>query len=355
MLLFVRLGTLMAVPFDPNAVTLSGSARPLQRGVLANVNSLVAFYETSSAGHLAFLEGEYAQPARRLVWMDRRGERTPASALTRPFSSPRISSDGRLILTWIQDAEVAVWLLSLGRDRLTRVTRGMDDHTAAWLPDGQRFVFDSSRSGNYDLYLGGVESPAQETQLTVEPIGHFVNTSLSDGRLALTSYDVGKDSDLWLMDTRAGAQPEPILQTPFSESEPAFSADGKLIAYVSEEANTKEVYVQRFPLAGPRVIASGNGGEEPSWSRSGTELYYRKGSDLFAVQVKAEGALEVTSPQRLFSGRFHYNLYPTNTYDVAPDGRFLMVEEAPPERRAIRVTLFLGDALRRDAALRQER
>jgi hypothetical protein len=44
----------------------------------------------------------------------------------------------------------------------------------------------------------------------------------------------------------------------------------------------------------------------------------------------------------LFAGRYHYNLYPTNSYDLAPDGRFLMVEEPTPVARTIHVVLFFA-------------
>lgn len=350
-LLFARVGTLMAVPFDLRSLELRGQPRPIVNGVLANVNSQVAFYETSNTAHLAVVQGQYEQPQRRLVWVDRNGIAKPASGLSKPFSSPRTGSDGRQVLTWLQDDEVAVWLLELGQGGLSKLSRGIDDHSPVWSPDGKQVAFDSTRSGRHQLYLAAADRPGQEVQLTSEPRDHFVNVWLPDGRLAYTDYSVEDGGDIWLIEPRAGAEPQPLVQTPFSEQEPAFSADGRWVAYVSDETRAKEVYVQRFPLAGPRVPVSRNGGEEPLWSRSGSELFYRKGRDMFAVEVTGGDQPRVSTPRVLFSGRFHYNLYPTTTYDVAADGRFLMVEEAPPARRPIHVALHLGDAL--DSAARQ--
>jgi len=265
--------------------------------------------------------------------------------MRKPFSSPRISPDGERAVTWLQDDEVAVWLLEFGSDRLSKLSRGIDDHSPVWSPDGKRVAFDSSRTGHYQLYLAQVDSAGQEAQSTARPRDHFVNAWLPDGRLAFTDYSIEEGGDLWLVEARAGAEPQPLLQSPFSETEPAFSADGRWIAYVSDESRRNEVYVQRFPLTGPRVQVSRDGGEEPVWSRSDSELFFRQGRDVFAVQIRGDERPSVTDPQLLFTGRFHFNLYSTNTYDVAADGRFLMVEEPPPLRRTIHVTLFLGDSL----------
>jgi len=344
-LLFARVGTLMRVPFDLDSHKLRGQPQPLLNGVLTNVNSQVAFYETSSSAHLAVVQGQYEQPQRRLVWVNRNGVVEPASTLRKPFSSPRIAPDGRRVTTWLQDDQVAVWLFDLQQDRLSRLSHGIDDHSPVWSSDGKRVAFDSSRSGRYQLYVADVDSMGQEVQLTTHPSDHFVNAWLQDDRLAYTDYSIEGGGDLWLIEARAGAEPQPLLQSPFSETEPAFSADGRWIAYVSDESRRKEVYVQRFPLSGPRVQASRDGGEEPAWSRSGSELFFRQGRGMFAVQVLGDEQPTLTDPQLLFTGRFHFNLYSTNTYDVAADGRFLMVEEPPPLRRTIHVTLFLGDSL----------
>ncbi len=349
-LLFVRTGTLMAAPLDLAAVELTGTARPLYGGLLANVNSQVAFYETSNSGHLVFVRGRYEQPVRRLVWVDRHGKVEPASALRRPFSLSRIAPDGRRVATWLQDDGVGVWLLDLSQDRLSRLSRGMDDHSPVWSPDGTRVAFDSSRTGNYELYVSASDAIGAETAVTSSRRDHFVNAWLPDGRLAFTDHSIVEGCDLWLIEPRPDAQPELLLRTPFNESEPAFSADGRWMAYVSDDTRQKEVYVRRFPFSGPRVQVSHEGGEEPLWSRDGNELYFRNGRQVLAALVSGDTVPRVSQPVVLFEGRFHFNLYPTNTYDVGADGRFLMVEEPAPTPRAVHVVLYLGDSWRKLAS-----
>lgn len=345
-LLFVRGGALMSVDFDVEKLQVTGTPQQRLSGLLANVNSQVAFYETSNGPHLVYVQGSYEQPDRRLVWVDRRGRVEPAGAPRKPFSLPRISPDGKRVATYLQDDEVFIWLLELAGGSLARHSRGVDDHSPVWSPDGKRIAFDSSRTGNYELYVASADAPATETALTRRQRDHFVNAWLPDGRLVFTEHSIRDGMDLWTIDSRDGATAEPLLRTAFNESEPAFSADGRWIAYVSDETRRNEVFVQRFPLRGPRLQASHEGGEEPVWSRSGRELFFRRGPEVLSVRLEGgEDSPRLTQPEVLFAGRYHYNLYPTNTYDVAPDGRFLMVEDAPPVPRKIHVVLSFGAEL----------
>lgn len=342
-LLFARSGAVMSAEFDADALQLRGVPRQRVGGLLANINSVAAFYETSNGDHLAYVQGTYERPQRRLVWRDRDGGAEYASDLRMPFSLPRISPDGRRVATWLQDDEVAIWLLDLSGDRLTRLSRGLDDHSPVWSPDGSRIAFDSSRTGNYEIYLTAAHALADETPLTRRGRDHFVNAWLPDDRLLFTDHSVRGGSDLWSIAARPGAEAEPLLRTPFNESEPAVSTDGRWIAYVADDTGRNEVFVRRYPLQGPRIQASRDGGEEPAWSRDANELYFRNGAGLFAVRLTGTADDPgLTEPQQLFAGRYHYNLYPTNSYDVAPDGRFLMVEEPAPVARTIHVVLFFA-------------
>ena len=117
----------------------------------------------------------------------------------------------------------------------------------------------------------------------------------------------------------------PLLASPFNESNPAVSPDGAWIAYRSDESGRNEVYVDRFPDLGDRVQVS-TGGTSPLWSPDGTELYYRAGPAMIAVPVETGASFTAGRPETLFEGPYLDDL--ARNYDLAPDGRFLMIRPA---------------------------
>ena len=56
---------------------------------------------------------------------------------------------------------------------------------------------------------------------------------------------------------------------------PEFSPDGHWMAYVSNESGAAEVYVQAYPGPGEKIRISTAGGIEPIWTANGRELLYR--------------------------------------------------------------------------------
>jgi len=125
-----------------------------------------------------------------------------------------------------------------------------------------------------------------------------------------------------------GCQPSDaaFVQTKFNEGQPRFSPNSRWLAYVSDETGRNEVYVQPFPGPGRRVRISTDGGEAPIWSRDGREVFYLSGAELMAVKVSA-GAVDLSpqKPERLFR-KNRCSLCSGLEYDVAPDGRFLMIQ-----------------------------
>ena len=72
------------------------------------------------------------------------------------------------------------------------------------------------------------------------------------------------------------------------------------------------------------VISSG-GGFEPVWSKDGSELFFRNGADIMAVEVVAAADFSYGKPVALFRDVFVTVGTGHTAYDVHPDGRFLFV------------------------------
>lgn len=55
---------------------------------------------------------------------------------------------------------------------------------------------------------------------------------------------------------------------------------------------------------------------------------------MMFVAVTTKAAFVAGKPEILFSGLYHYNIVPNRSYDVAPDGKFIMVNEQDSDTAA---------------------
>jgi Tol biopolymer transport system component len=340
--------TLFAAPFDVTQRKLTGPSAAVLEGVLNDSFSGAGFFAVSSAGSLVYAPGASHLSARRLVWVDRSGRRSPITSARRPFASPRVSPDGRRVALFLEETAVNIWVYELARDILTRVSFGLDDHNVAWSPDGTRIAFESTRDGVHQVQVRSADGSGEAEQITHGEYDHFLCDWSPDGRsLVYVEFHPETGADLWVVESEGSRQPRAFLNTPFYEKQATFSPNGRWLAYVSDETGRYEVYVQSFPGPGPKNLVSSGGGEEPAWSPSGRELFYRSGGRMTSVALSETPELTATRPEVLFEGLFHYAAFPTRSYDVGPDGRFIMVAEPELTTRELEVVLNWSEELKR--------
>ncbi len=243
---------------------------------------------------------------------------------------PRISPDGRRVAFARLDHETGrrdIWVLDLERGSRTRLTLGEGLSTdPAWAPDGLSVAFASNRSGlNFNIFWKTADGTGEEVQLSDHQVGvTFPRSYLPDGSGLLFQHN----NNIGILHLEPESTEEILLGTPFAEIEPSLSPDGRWLAYVSNESGRREVYVQPFPNGEGRWPASTEGGDEPVWSPTGGELFYRNGDRMMVVAVSGTSDLRLGTPSVLFEG--HYERDPfgpdARNYDVSPDGsRFLMI------------------------------
>jgi eukaryotic-like serine/threonine-protein kinase len=244
----------------------------------------------------------------------------------------RLAPDGQRLAVTIGGANDQVWAYHLARRTLTPLTFTWDNHVEAWTPDGKRIVFRSDRAGEWNFYWQTADGSGPVERLTDSPNAQGSGSWSPDGRL-FTFHEISSSSvrrDLWLMTL---ASPNTTLRrltkTPFSQEQPAFSPDGHWLAYVSTESGRSEVFVQPFPGLSEKWQISTDGGTTPVWDPHGRELFYQNGRNLMAVAIRTQPRFLAGTPHLLFEGSYVTGDW--HDYDVAPDGRFIMIQTGDPD------------------------
>lgn len=309
-LLFVRDGTLMAQPFDPNNLSLTGAAFPIAESVgfinstAINVAGIAAF-GVASNGTLVYRVATVAS-ASELTWFDRSGKKLGILASNGLFTRPVFSPDQtRVVGERREENGGDIWMLDVTRGTSSRFTfdPGVDVYPA-FSPDGAQVAFASNRGGVHGLYAkpsSGVG--AEQLLLKVPGVNDVAAASWSpDGRLLLYTTQTGDRSwDTWALPLTGDRKPYPILDQKYAEMRPRLSPDGHWMLYTSDETGRFEVYVQTFPPSGGKWQVSVNGATVGHWRADGKEIVF-EGLDrkVMAVDVKLGTTFEAGIPHTLF-------------------------------------------------------
>lgn len=324
-LLFVRSRTLFAVPFDPDRLEVTGVPQPMIDAVLMNEGDGRASFAVSATGTAAWVSSAFEYDARKLVWVDRAGTVTPLPMPERTYELPRISPDGRYASVTIREADPDVWVIDLARHSLTRLTtEGGEDESGVWTPDSTRVTFASTRDGQRETRWKPADGSGPEEVLFQSPRHQHLAGWSPDGRTLVVEEATANGWDVSTF-TAGSKTLAPYLEDRFAKSAAQLSPDGRWLAYASNESGRAEVYVRGFAGQGGRVSISTEGGRDPRWARDGRTLYFRDRARMMAVPVQPGATFTAGTPRVLFEGAFVDVGWGQANYDLAPDGRFLMI------------------------------
>lgn len=163
----------------------------------------------------------------------------------------------------------------------------------------------------------------------------------ADGRFVYGILGTSGVPDLWTVpielsdpDNPKTGKPEPFLTEAEVEVDATFSPDGKFMAYASTEAGPNELYVRPFPGPGGKRKISTNGGKFPAWSRAG-QLFFLGGDDrVMVVDYTTEGEAFLPGTPRAWAPAQIYRDGVRMNFDLAPDGKRVVVTPRPAETNA---------------------
>ena len=355
------------MPFDAGRLTVTGSPVPILEDVSGTGAAGGDFaYASAPAAHgtLAYLpkQREATWP---ISWVDRAGKTQPLLASPDRYHTPRFSPDGkRLAFSAGSGSDEDIWVKDLDRDRPSRLTVLGANRSPVWTPDGKNIVFQSTNPSAPGLYSVRSDGSGEPQPLTDGKLNEIPYSFSPDGkRLAFQQTSNGGGLDIFTApiepDPSRGAdgvrlgKPEPFLGTPFVETDPAFSPDGRWLAYESNESGTFGVYVRPFPGSEGKWQISDGGGRFPVWSRDGRELLFESmDGHVMAASYNVKGASFAAGRPRMWT-----DIRLRGSYDLAPDGKRLaaMVAEKPGgEKPPTHLTFLLNfiDELRRRAPVK---
>ena len=333
-LVFVQNGTLMAQSFDLDRLALDGE--PVRIPAIDRVQSLEVFpaISASANGAIAYRRGGSEMASLVLVGKDGKESSTVAGSLDKA-QHPRLSPDGRSVALIV---ESQLWKYDIeGRPPIKLTFDGA--LSPVWSRDGDKIVYEGGGT------LRAVPADGTGKPEQVASKGHFHPHSVTaDSRqiIAVQLTEAGSTGSLVRLALHPDAKPERIAPGGFSA---ALSPDGRWLAYTDDTTGAQEIWVRAYPGPGAPIRVSPNGGGEPVWARNGSELYYLEGKRMMAVAIDTAKRFDFKPAVPLFETS-HLRSNQPPSYDVAADGRFVLLKPQTTTQHPITVILNWTEMLR---------
>jgi Tol biopolymer transport system component len=151
-------------------------------------------------------------------------------------------------------------------------------------------AFESRRSGNLDIYTVNPDGSG-EKQLTFDPANDREPAWSADGRrIAFVSSRGQGDDEIYVMDWNGANQRDVSNHSPGTDSDPAWSPDGQRIVFTRDQ----DIYTVNADGTGLKPIVTGPAIDyHPSWSPDGIHIAFnsnRSGNaDIYMINADGSG------------------------------------------------------------------
>jgi Tol biopolymer transport system component len=335
-LLFVRGGSLVAVPFDLSGFRTRGGETILEAGIGILRSSGYASFSATSHGDIVTLPtaGTSSQTP---GWVDRTGRDLgflPDSAL---YQDLAISQDGSRVAAEVLDSRKGwsdLWVVDVERGISTRLTSGPHSrYGPIWNPDGGALGFTSEATGRNQPYVMPADGSGGERLLAETQHDDALAGWSPDGSWILLRRAAAR-FELWARSLRDGGE-TPICRVEGDCDAPSASPDGRWVVFAADHSGRSEICVRSFQGAGGLLQISTAGGADPHRRNDGREILYRDPDGwVVAVTVEAAGPLRYGKPERLA------RLEPRTMATPAPDHQRLLSVQVETGAAALALVLL---------------
>ena len=349
-------GGLLVVPFDLKQLKVTGGSTPVLQEVRVGTAG-AGFYDVSANGTLVYTHGKpESSEVMDLMWLDTAGKVLPIDAPEHHVHDLHLSPDGSRLVFTMLDGGPDIYLYDLQRKTMQRLTFDNASEYPIFTPDGKNIVY--TRSEPRQLWMKPADGSGEARRLVESQYSQVPYAVSPDGAsLAYTETLPRTRLDIYVASLHGDPAPRAFANTAASENDPAFSPDGKFLAYTSNESGHAQVYVRHFPEGGGKWQVSTGVGDahEPHWSRDGKKLYFVVGGTrLMAASVNSNGGFTAGTPTKVFEDwEFGHS-----GYDIAPDGHIIWARinaAEQPKANALRVIENFNSEVARRAASSQNR
>jgi Tol biopolymer transport system component len=323
-------GVLAAAPFDIKSLKVTGNERAVEDAMTSeNPGNGAGFAFLSGSGALVYPRGVND---RRLVWVNQKGDVTPAVGGVRGYINDRVSPDGKRAAICIATGlKIDLWILDFESGTLAPITSDGGARNAVWTGDGRQIYNVSTRGGRAAFWLMNADGSSEPKlvgqakhnnawNIDLSPDGHtIVFNAIYNGTFNLETYSLDSSH----------SESEVTALPAATETNGRFSPDGKWVAYQSDESGRMEVYLRAYPSNSDKTQISSDGGVKPIWSSGGDRIYFQSNRKTMMATIAKGPSPRVVSRQTLFEGDY------AQEYDVAPDGRLLMLQTLPSSAELI--------------------
>ncbi len=330
-LVFARGGSLHTIGFDLERGEVHGEAAIVLRDVVMDSTVGQAQFAFSAAGTMAFVEGPELGSG-GIAWIDRAGSVGFLPVPERFYGTIDLDPTDTRVVVQVADFEDYVWSYDIASGRGRRLP-GTQTGWPIWSSGGGAIAYtaDDDRSMRVESMDGSTEGRSYATDHAATP------ASWSPDDRVLAIYGRTESTlQLGFLDVAGGGEVRWVEGLSHNAWGPAFSPDGKWIAYASEETGLYEILVRSYPDGSVEHQISDGGGIEAVWSPSG-ELFYRNGDRWMSVEIQTEPELTWSAPRLAFETDFVDTA--GRSFDVTSDGQKLYVikQPNPPDGSRINV------------------
>jgi Tol biopolymer transport system component len=223
-------------------------------------------------------------------------------------SEPAWTSDGRYVIFASQrEGTRALWRVAVAGGRPERITFGSGPEGHASISsDGARLVY-STHSDDFDVVI--VDRASARSERIGSQLYDASPSFAPDGTsVVFTSSRRGGQYDLWMQALAGGRRagdPRQLTDLSGTVSTPAYSPDGKWVAFKRELPGGREIWV--VPASGglPQRVSDGLGRDmHPAWSPDSTRLAYisQRGAEANVFTVPIADGRPTGPPQALTHG-----------------------------------------------------